>query len=194
LNDILDLIRDHGPFIYGSLFLLSLVRASNLALFAGIAAQQGALDLVSVAVAFFAGSVLGDQIKYWLGHRYGGRFLARVDWLREKLPAISDLLRRHPLPTLLGYRFVNGLRTAMPIIAGVAGIGFARFARIQLSGAVLWLGVLLGLGHAFGATAEAALGSAVGLVGLALMLTFVTIGWLAIKRFTGTTTATGRVG
>ena len=50
---------------------------------------------------------------------------------------------------MLVAKFVPGLTTVMPPLAGVVAMGRGRFALYELGGVLLWAGTWLGLGYFF---------------------------------------------
>ncbi|WP_066517277.1 DedA family protein [Curtobacterium ammoniigenes] len=130
------------PFLPGDSLL---VTAAILSVPLGIAPWQTALVAIVAAV-------LGDQVGYWLGRRFGRRLFredARVLRTERLAEAEAFFARYGGLALVLG-RFVPIVRTYVPLAAGAAAMPWARFARWNLVGAVIWpvlltlVGVLLG--------------------------------------------------
>ncbi|GEM_PF-2500139 len=63
------------------------------------------------------------------------------------------MLQRHPVPLILGLRFLYGLRTVGPLAIGMSGIPPWLFLAL---GALLWsvAVAVAGAGHLFGQTLE----------------------------------------
>lgn len=60
--------------------------------------------------------------------------------------------------TVLGVRFMYGLRTAGPAVIGASGLSTALFVPVNLAGALLWSACWAGAGYVLGETAERVLG------------------------------------
>ena len=75
LTSFLDLIRQHGDAAYSFMFAYAASHSLLLALFAGYAAHSGALSLGTLIVVCWFGSFTGDVIRFWIGRRYGARWL-----------------------------------------------------------------------------------------------------------------------
>ncbi|MDO5031572.1 DedA family protein [Corynebacterium sp.] len=97
-------------------------------------------------------AVVGDQVGYGIGHRYGrGLFSKDARLLKlEHLTAAEEFFRAHgPVALVLG-RFVPIVRTFIPVAAGTAQMRYKDFVGWNVSGAVLWVlsmtmvGVFLG--------------------------------------------------
>lgn len=137
---------------YGYLAVLvgTVFEGETILLMAGYAAHTGRLSLGWVALAGFAGSLLGDQTAFWFGHHYGARVLTRFPRLRPGVERASALLRRFQAPLLLGFRFIYGIRIATPIAAALAKVPLSRFILWNALGAALWAVVVSGAGYLFG--------------------------------------------
>ena len=73
LASFLDLIRQHGDAAYSLMFAYAGSHSLLLALFAGYAAHSGALQLGTLI-----GSFAGDAVRFWIGRRFGTRWLGSV--------------------------------------------------------------------------------------------------------------------
>jgi membrane protein DedA with SNARE-associated domain len=68
------------------------------------------------------------------------------------------LLERFHAAVIIGVRFAYGLRVAGPLLIGTTPLPGWRFALLNAAGALLWAGLVAGLGWVFGSAAEAMLG------------------------------------
>lgn len=99
-----------------------------------------------------AAAVLGDQVGYWLGHKFGRRLFtddARV-LKTSRLDAAEDFFAKHgPVALVLG-RFVPIVRTFVPVAAGTARMPYSHFVGWNVLGGITWVlsmnlvGVFLG--------------------------------------------------
>lgn len=122
------------------------------ALIAGaVFAGSGRLNVVAVGVVGFAAAVLGDNIGYAIG-RYGGRVLVER-WGRyifltpQRLHRAEAFFDRQGGKIIVIARFVEGLRQANGIIAGVAEMRWRRFVAFNALGAALWVGIWVSAGY-----------------------------------------------
>jgi membrane protein DedA with SNARE-associated domain len=97
--------------------------------------------------------LLGDLLWYELGRRRGMRVLS---WLcRISLEPDSCVRRtenvfvRYGVRSLVVAKFIPGLTTVAPPLAGVFGVRPPRFLLYDGVGAVLWVGSFVGLGYLF---------------------------------------------
>ena len=121
----------------------------TITLLGGYAAGSGQLNLLGVMAAASGGAVLGDNIGYWVGRRFGWRLLLRVGRLLRMPPAQLEqwrerFLRHAGLSVFLG-RFVAVLRVLAGPMAGAVAMPYRRFLVCNLAGALLWAGSMVSL-------------------------------------------------
>jgi membrane protein DedA with SNARE-associated domain len=142
-----ELIEKYG---YAVVLIGTCLEGETILVMAGFAAHQGHLALEGVIAAAFAGSLIGDQLAFFAGRRYGDRVCARFSGLRSGTDRARALLDRHGTPLLIGFRFVYGVRTVTPLAAGMSGIAPERFLLLNVLGAALWAVGVGSAGYAFG--------------------------------------------
>lgn len=145
-------------FGYPALFIGTFFEGETILVLAAFLAHRGLLQLDLVLVCAFLGSYSGDQLWYYLGRSRGRRLLQRkAEWAALGDKALAHI-RRHPDLWVLGFRFVYGMRTVMPVAIGLSGYPPLRYLLLSGVGAVIWA---LGLGLAsyhFGTLMEQVLG------------------------------------
>jgi membrane protein DedA with SNARE-associated domain len=118
---------------------------------AAVYAGAGQLNVVSVGVAGFIAAVLGDNIGFAIG-RFGGRALAER-WGRyvfltpERLDKAQAFFDRKGSWIIVAARYIEGLRQANGIIAGLSGMNWFRFLACNMLGAALWVGTWVTAGY-----------------------------------------------
>jgi membrane protein DedA with SNARE-associated domain len=116
-----------------------------------IYAGSGRLNVVGVGVVAFVAAVLGDNIGYAIG-RFGGRRLVDrwgkyVFLTPERLDKAEDFFDRQGAKIITIARFIEGLRQANGIIAGITKMHWARFIAYNALGAALWVGTWVSIGY-----------------------------------------------
>jgi membrane protein DedA with SNARE-associated domain len=190
-----------------------LVRHGYVVLFALVLGEQLGLPLVGAPVLLAAGALsgtgrfslplavglpvaaclIGDLVWFELGRRRGASILTllcRISLEPDScVRRTEDVFSRWGARVLLVAKFIPGLNTVAPPLAGVVGMPVGRFLRHDAAGAALWSVAYVGLGYAFSsqlealALAVAGLGRGAGLVvGLALAL-YVAVKWIERRRF-----------
>jgi len=135
------LIEDFGVPVPGETVLI----------LAAVYAGAGRLNIVLVALLGFLGALLGDNIGFAIGH-FGGRPLAErygryIFLTRERLEKATSFFERHGGKIIIVARFIEGLRQANGIIAGISGLRWTRFLVFNAIGAALWVAVWTSVGY-----------------------------------------------
>ena len=121
----------------------------TITLLGGYMAGSGQLNLLGVMAAAAGGAVLGDNLGYWLGRRFGWRLLLRVGRLLAQPPGQLERLRRrfqrHAGWSVFLGRFVAVLRVLAGPLAGAVAMPYRQFVLCNLAGAVLWSGLMVSL-------------------------------------------------
>jgi len=157
-----------------------------LAVGALAAAGQLTIPLVLGTIAGVALSV--DFVWYELGRRRGANVLAKLCRTSPEPDACvrraKSVFGRYGATAMLVAKFVPGLTTVMPPLAGVVAIGRGRFALYELGGVLLWAGTWIGLGYFFSdaissiALSAARLGRVLGVVVVAAVGAYVLVRYL----------------
>ena len=177
---------------YGVLILPALVIAEQVGiplpavpalLGAGALAAHGRIDVPLLVVAISIAALTTDLVWYELGRRRGAVVLSTLCRLSLEpdscLRRAEDTFVRHGVRGMLIAKFVPGLTTVMPPLAGVFAVGRVRFVLYDLAGLLLWAGTWLTLGYVFAdaitlVTARAtALGQMLGLVVVGALAAYV---------------------
>jgi membrane protein DedA with SNARE-associated domain len=121
---------------------------------ASVYAGAGRLNVVAVGLIGFAAAMLGDNLGYGIG-RFGGRTLALrlgryVLLTEERLSKAEAFFTRHGGKIVTVARFIEGLRQANGVIAGITRMPWPRFLAFNALGAALWVGTWTSVGYLAG--------------------------------------------
>lgn len=182
MDIILNIIDEYGPLSYLLLFAYCAAKSGALPLFAGYAAQAGALDVGWVAFWVFLGGYLGDEVRFFLVRRYGiGNLMSRPR-IAKAITAATILLNRYGSFYMFLYRYPKGMRTIGALPVALTNITWSKFSALNATSAALWTGVLVGIGYVFGETIEQAVQSNWGAFSVLLLFVFILISYLTWKR------------
>lgn len=110
-------------------------------------AYAGHTHRLSPWVVFVVASVaaiIGDNVGFWIGDRYGYRFIRKFGqhfWLDERKIKIARYVfdSHGPKVVFLG-RFVSILRTYAAFLAGSSRMRWSRFLPANAAGGIVWAG------------------------------------------------------
>lgn len=141
----------YGPLIgYILLFLGALLEGETIIIAAGYFAFKGFLDLPLVIIVAFLGTILTDQVLFFVGRHHGAALLKRNPKLQDKAKRIFSLLNRYQSFYILSFRFIYGIRIASPLIIGTSGIAVKRFIVLDLIASIIWCPLMGVLGYLIG--------------------------------------------
>jgi membrane-associated protein len=125
----------------------------SLLVTAGLFAAKGDLDIVLLNALLIVAAITGDATGYLIGRRMGPALYRREDsrfFRRAHLIKTRLFYEKHGGKTIVIARFVPIIRTFAPVVAGVAGMKYRRFALFNIVGGIGWvlsmtmIGFLLG--------------------------------------------------
>ena len=125
----------------------------SLLITAGLFAARGDLNIVALVPALIAAAIVGNGTGYAIGKRTGRALYSRPDSLlfrREHLRMTHEYYERHGGKTIVFAQFIPILRTFAPVVAGVAEMGYTKFATYNVVGAICWVTSMTVAGYALG--------------------------------------------
>ena len=190
VQDVLTFLIENGHTV---VFLWVLVAQSGvpvpavpLLLAAGALAGAGQLDLVRLLLLSVAASLLGDGAWYVLGRRHGVAvlaFLCRISLEPDScVRRTQDVFARRGALTLVFGKFVPGLATVAPPLAGLVRMPSPRFFALSAVGALVWSAAWLLPGYVLHDRLEALVEHAAA-TGTWLFVLFVVVvaGWIGAR-------------
>jgi undecaprenyl-diphosphatase len=135
-----------ATFLENSIGAGVIVPGETIVIIGGVYAGLGDLWLPGVAAVAVVGAILGDNLGYWIGRRFGRGFLERhgrkLFVTPERLVAAEGYYGRHGGKTVFFGRFIPVVRSVGFIVAGVSQMPWKRFLAYDIAGATIW-----GIGH-----------------------------------------------
>jgi membrane-associated protein len=162
---LFDIVQEYGTLTYVILFLIvftetglvimPLLPGDSLLFAAGaIAANEGTgLNVVLIIIILIVAALLGDNLNYFMGKRFGGEIKKRERILflkREYLEKTEAFYEKHGGSTVIMARFIPIVRTVAPFVAGAGSMNYSKYIGYCVLGAVLWVPSLTLLGYFFG--------------------------------------------
>jgi membrane protein DedA with SNARE-associated domain len=127
------------------------VPGETILVLGAVYAGTGRLNVLLVALLGILGALVGDNLGFAIGHAGGRPFAQRygryIFLTPERLQKATDFFERHGGKVIIVARFIEGLRQANGIVAGISGMRWTHFLTFNAIGAVLWVGVWTSVGY-----------------------------------------------
>jgi membrane protein DedA with SNARE-associated domain len=182
LASFLELLRLHGDEAYGLIFAFAASHSLLLTLFAGYASSSGALNLGTLIAVVWAGSFLGDTIRFWIGRSFGNQWLSPFPRLYRTSQIVVRLVDRYYVWLILFHRYTHGIRGVAGFAYGMSRLPWPTFLAFNFVSAGLWSGVVLSIGHAFGQISENLLSGAFSGLGMVMLIVFLVLSWILSRK------------
>ena len=162
---LFDIVQEYGTLTYVILFLIvftetglvimPLLPGDSLLFAAGaIAANEGTgLNVFLIIIILIVAALLGDNVNYFMGKKFGGEIKKRERILflkREYLEKTEAFYEKHGGSTVIMARFIPIVRTVAPFVAGAGSMNYSKYIGYCVLGAILWVPSLTLLGYFFG--------------------------------------------
>jgi membrane protein DedA with SNARE-associated domain len=157
LEQAADFLIRHGyAVLFGWVLIEQMglpIPAAPLLIAAGALARAGKMNLMFAVTLAFIAVILADLFWYALGRYRGGRILkllCRISLEPDScVRRTENLFVRHGVHSLLIAKFVPGLNTAAPSLAGIFRMPVRRFMIFDSLGAFIWVVTVTSLGLIF---------------------------------------------
>jgi membrane protein DedA with SNARE-associated domain len=189
-DHIVAILQTYG---YGALFAVVALECCGLPLpgetmligAAIYAAQTRALPIGSIVIVAAAGAILGDNLGYWIGRRYGVAYLERRGgWFGltpSRLRLAQYLFQRWGGWIVFFGRFITLLRIFAAVLAGANRLDPLRFFLFNAAGGILWASAF-GFGAYRLTTAFKRIEGPLGLAAFTALIVALVALWRYLKR------------
>ncbi|MGB5446975.1 MAG: LssY C-terminal domain-containing protein [Psychromonas sp.] len=162
INSILPSIEDFGMWGYWIAFFAALFETtigiglilpgSTIILLLGTLAARGYLDVGDLVWFAILGAVIGDNINYYLGKKYGAKWLKDGFWIVKvgHIETAKKFMDAHGAKSIFLGRFVPSVKEIVPLIAGSVKMNYRTFMIWNILGAVGWGFQWVFAGYIFG--------------------------------------------
>jgi membrane-associated protein len=163
-----EFVAEYGIWVYAGLFAVIFAETGlvvtpflpgdSLLFAAGALAATGPLEARWLFGLLVVAAILGDAVNYAAGRYVGPRVFRAEDSTgtlhrllnRRHLERAHEFFERYGGMAVVLARFVPIVRTFVPFVAGAGAMRYSAFALYNVVGAVLWVGICVGAGYAFG--------------------------------------------
>lgn len=153
---LIQYINNHAVLAYIPIMLFSLLLGPAIGMIGGFFLQVGTLSFIPLYAALMIGDIIGDTVWYFVGKKYGDRFVGTVgkyfNVTEHNVQKMKHLYHRHHSSILIVSKITNafGLAIVTLATAGMVNIPFRRYMVLNLIGQFIWSGALIALGYFFG--------------------------------------------
>ncbi|MBD3626108.1 MAG: VTT domain-containing protein [Rhodobacteraceae bacterium] len=164
-DQILGLVVSLGPWFLALITALGCVGvpvpASLSMVMAGTFIASGEMNATTVVAAALGGAVVGDHIGFLAGRLARqplSRFImASPGRVTSHARAQALIARWGGIAVFFSRWLLSPLCPVVNVVAGAGVMAWPRFARAELAGAVVWVGIYTGLGYLFAGEIAASL-------------------------------------
>ena len=162
-DHLVEIVNNYQTWTYLILFLIIFVETGvvvmpflpgdALIFTIGLLAQEGSLNIYLVIPLLIFAAILGDNLNYYVGKRFGEYIMnSEKDFFIKKkhLEKAKDFFDKNGKNSIIIARFVPVIRTIVPFLCGSTKVKYSTFLSFSMIGAVLWVGVIGLLGYNLG--------------------------------------------
>jgi membrane-associated protein len=156
-------VAQHGVWIYALLFAIIFIETGvvvmpflpgdSLLFVVGTMCGSGLMDIGLSMALLSAAAIAGNQSNYSLGRYFGPKVFQWEDsryFNRKAFLQAHAFYERYGGITIVLARFMPFVRTFAPFVAGVAQMTRGKFTLYDVSGGLIWVVGLIGVGYLFG--------------------------------------------
>jgi membrane-associated protein len=140
-------------FAESGMFVGFFFPGDTLLLAAGVFIATGKLSFVSVLPVIAIAAIVGDNLGYHIGKRYGRNLFKKPDgkiFRQEYVQRAEDFYEKYGSRSMLLAHFVPIVRTFAPAVAGVARMNYKQFVIFDAIGDIAWTIIVVSVGYWFG--------------------------------------------
>lgn len=134
-------------------FLMPFLPGDALIFTIGLLAQEESLNIWIVIPLLMFAAVLGDNVNYYVGKRFGDYIMnsEKDRFIKKKhIEKAKDFFDKNGKNSIIIARFVPVVRTIVPFLCGSTKVKYSTFLTFSIIGAFLWVGVIGLLGYNLG--------------------------------------------
>lgn len=134
-------------------FLMPFLPGDALIFTIGLLSQEESLNIWIVIPLLMFAAVLGDNVNYYVGKRFGDYIMnSEKDRFIKKshIQKAKDFFDKNGKNSIIIARFVPVVRTIVPFLCGSTKVKYSTFLTFSIIGAFLWVGVIGLLGYNLG--------------------------------------------
>jgi len=158
------IIHDYGALIYAFLFLIIFMETgivvmpflpgdSLLFAIGLLAGTTGGIELYLIIPLLILAALLGDNLNYFMGKKFGDYIQSKEKVLflkREHIEKTEQYFKENGPKTVILARFIPIIRTVAPFVAGTGEMKYKTYLTYCVIGAIVWVSSIILLGYKLG--------------------------------------------
>lgn len=141
-------------FVETGFIVMPLLPGDSLLFAVGLlAATTGQLDVSIVIPLLILAALLGDNLNYFVGNKFGNYIKSKEKILflkREYITNTEAFYEKHGGKAVILARFMPIIRTIAPFVAGAGSMKYSKYILFCILGAILWVSSITLLGYFLG--------------------------------------------
>ncbi|NIA09373.1 MAG: hypothetical protein GWP10_06510 [Nitrospiraceae bacterium] len=135
-----------------------LIPGSTIILFMGALAAKGYFDLGDLIWFAAIGAIIGDNINYFIGKKYGTKIFKKGFWFIKPahFKKAEEFFEHHGSKSVFIGRFIPSIKEIIPLIAGTFGMKRLSFMIWNILGGIGWALVWVLPGYFFAQSLDVA--------------------------------------
>ena len=134
-------------------FLMPFLPGDALIFTIGLLAQEGSLNIYLVIPLLIFAAILGDNLNYFVGRKFGGLIKEKKKILflkKEYITQTETFFEKNGGKAVIMARFVPIVRTIAPFVAGAGSMQYYKYIFYCITGAIIWVTSITFLGYFLG--------------------------------------------
>lgn len=141
-------------FVETGFIIMPLLPGDSLLFAVGLlAATTGKLDVTLIIPLLIVAALLGDNLNYFVGSRFGSYIKSKEKILflkREYITQTEAFYEKRGGTAVILARFMPIIRTIAPFVAGAGSMKYPRYILFCILGAIIWVTSITLLGYFLG--------------------------------------------
>ncbi len=136
--------------IESTIGLSMMVPGSVTVMLLGAMSAMGAFKIYYILPLAVTGAIIGDNISYYLGSRFGKKLLNKIKFIdKQTISTAEEFIEKHGAKSVAFGRFVPFVKETIPFVAGTLNMNRKKFMLYNTLGALGWAAMWPGTGYVF---------------------------------------------
>jgi membrane-associated protein len=153
---LIDFFLHHSILVYIFIALVASFEGPILSMLGGVLLHSGYMSLVPLYLSLMIGDLLGDTFWYFLGRHLGEPFVKKHGHYfsinQKQVDIVKKIFHKYHNRILILSKITMGFGFAIVTLftAGMIKIPFKKYILLNAFGQLVWTGIMIMVGYAFG--------------------------------------------